>query len=211
MGTDKLKIELKNISKTYGKRLILKEINYIFKGNNCYMLVGANGSGKSTLIKIILDLIKPTTGRVIREDYSIGYVPEKYNLADFLTVETFLIMMGSLRCKEEEYLKERINYFLSFWEIEDARNKKLNHLSKGMMQKVVIIQAMLHDPDIYIFDEALNGLDVEMQKKLINYISLEKKKGKIIIITSHYPKLYENAIDVCLEIKDGNLQEKKFI
>ena len=79
-----------------------------------------------------------------------------------------------------------------------------------MMQKVVLIQAMIHDPSIYIFDEALNGLDVNMQKKLIEYIKLEKEKGKIVIITSHYPKLYENVIDVYLEIKDGTLQEIMF-
>lgn len=211
MGTNKLEICLKNITKKYSKKVILNDINYTFEKNKCYMIVGANGSGKSTLIKIILDLIKPTSGHVLKDDYSIGYVPEKYHLAEFLTVETFLLMMGTLRCKEDEVIRKRIDYFLAFWEIEEARNKKLNQLSKGMMQKIVLIQAMIHNPDILILDEALNGLDVEMQKKLINYISFEKSKGKIIIITSHYPKLYENAIDVYLEIKNGKLYETKFV
>ena len=210
METNNLQIELKSIYKNYGKKKILDDINYTFQKNNCYMIVGANGSGKSTLIKIILDLVRPSFGIVIKDECSIGYVPEKYNLAEFLNVETFLMMMGSLRCKEEGYIKDRINYLLAFWEIEDARKKKLSQLSKGMVQKVILIQAMLHDPDVYILDEALNGLDIKMQDRLINYIEKEKKKGKIIIITSHYPKLYENAIDVCLEMKDGKLQETKF-
>lgn len=210
MVTNSLEIELKNITKNYGRKKVLDDINYTFKINNCYMIVGANGSGKSTLIKIILDLVRPSFGYVMKGDLSIGYVPEKYNLAEFLNVETFLMMMGSLRCKEEEFLKKRIDYLLSFWEIEEARKKKLSQLSKGMVQKVILIQAMIHDPDVYILDEALNGLDIKMQERLINYIGKEKKKGKIIIITSHYPKLYENAIDIYLEIKDGKLQEAKF-
>ncbi len=204
-------IKLENISKKYVHKEVLKDINYTFEEGKCYMIIGSNGSGKSTLIKIILDLVKPDSGKVEMRNYSIGYVPEKYYLAEFLSIETFLMMMGRLRCREENKLKERMEYLLTFWEILGARHKKIKELSKGMMQKVVLIQAMLTNPDVYILDEALNGLDSAMQTKLINFLDKEKEKGKIIIITSHYPKLYQKMVDIVIEIKNGKLEKSEFI
>ena len=86
------------------------------------------------------------------------------------------------------------------------RNLRMKELSKGMMQKVIIIQAMINNPDLYIFDEALNGLDISMQNKLLEIIDNLKKENKMIIITSHYPKLYERTVDVVLKLEDSKVE-----
>ena len=168
------------------------------------MIVGGNGAGKSTLIKIILNLVKQNDGEVILHSNSIGYVPEKYLLADYLTIIDFLKLLGKMRGMTEDSLNRRIEELLCYWNIND-KNKKLKELSKGMMQKVVICQALLHNPDIYIFDEALNGLDPQMQEKLLSIINEEKEKGKLIILTSHYPKLYTQTVDEVLIVSNQGL------
>ena len=103
--------------------------------------------------------------------------------------------------------KEEINYYLNYWDLNDAKNKRLSELSKGMLQKVIITQAFLGEPEVLVFDEALNGLDYLMQKKLLELIKSEKKKGKIVIITSHYQDYYKKVIDKKLVIDNGVLWE----
>ena len=101
---------------------------------------------------------------------------------------------------------KEVDYYLKYWQIEKDKNKKLKELSKGMLQKVIITQALLGKTDVLIFDEALNGLDSTMQKKLLKLIE-ENKKEKIVLITSHYKDYYNAVIDKTLIIKDGRLWE----
>ena len=167
------------------------------------MIVGKNGAGKSTLLKIILGFVWPTKGHVETGKLQVGYVPEKMTLPLFTTVSSFLDTMRLLKGGSSE----EADYYLDYFRLTTAKDKKLKELSKGMLQKVVIIQAFLGSPDVLIFDEALNGLDREMQKKLLDLIDGEKKKGKIILITSHYQDYYHNVTTKTLEISDGCLWE----
>ena len=167
------------------------------------MIVGKNGAGKSTLLKIILGFVWPTKGHVETGTSSIGYVPEKMALPLFTTVSSFLDAMRLLKGGTTE----ETDYYLDYFMLSSAKDKKLKELSKGMLQKVVIIQAFLGNPDVLIFDEALNGLDRDMQKKLLALIEEEKKKNKIILITSHYQDYYHNVTSKTLEIRDGCLWE----
>ena len=166
------------------------------------MIVGANGAGKSTLLKIILCFVYPSSGYV-DNDLFIGYVPEKINVPPFVKVIDFLNNI----CEIKNGNPSDVNYYLQYWKISDALDKRLSELSKGMLQKVIITQAFLGSPDVLIFDEALNGLDKEMQKKLLSLIKEEKNKGKIILITSHYQDYYKNVVDKTLVIKEGKLWE----
>ena len=167
------------------------------------MIIGANGAGKSTILKIILGFVYPTSGKVIKGDLRIGYVPEKIIVPPFVSVYSFLKAMMELK----EGTKEKLDYYLQYFKLDDAKDKKLKELSKGMLQKAIIIQAFLGDPDVLIFDEALNGLDIAMQKKLLDLINKEKKKNKIILITSHYKDYYKDVVSKTLEIESGLLWE----
>lgn len=195
-----------NVSKKYREKMVLNNVSLEFTTGKCYMIVGANGSGKSTLLKIIVGLIRPSKGIVYKENIKIGYVPEKYKLADYLKIYDYLILLGKVKKIPLEILKEKIDCYLKMWRMYVHRNLKMKELSKGMMQKVIIIQAMLNNPDLYIFDEALNGLDISMQNKLLEMINNLKKENKMIIITSHYPKLYEKTVDVILKIENCKVE-----
>ncbi|MBO4666690.1 MAG: ATP-binding cassette domain-containing protein [Bacilli bacterium] len=167
------------------------------------MIVGANGAGKSTLLKIILGFVYPSSGYV-SNNLLTGYVPEKVNMPPFIRVIDFLTLVNDIKKGN----KEDILYYLDYWKIINAQNKKISELSKGMLQKVIITQAFLGNPELLVFDEALNGLDKEMQKKLLLLIKKEKQKGKIILITSHYQDYYKKVIDKTLLIKEGKLWEE---
>ena len=167
------------------------------------MIIGENGAGKSTLLKMIMGLIYPTSGRVLTNGLRIGYVPEKVTMPKLITIEHFLLTL----CELKKGKKEEIDYYLSYWGLIKDKHKRLNELSKGMMQKVIITQAFFGSPDIMIFDEALNGLDSTMQKKLLELIRKKKKEGKIILITSHYKDYYSDVVDKTVVIKNKTLWE----
>ena len=167
------------------------------------MIVGENGAGKSTLLKIILGLIYPSGGTINTNNLQIAYVPEKINVPAFIKVGDFLQALADIKGGKSL----DIDYYLDYWNISFTKNKSLNELSKGMLQKVIITQAFLGKPEVFIFDEALNGLDKVMQKKLLELIAREKKKNKIILITSHYQDYYSDIVDKTLEIKNGLIWE----
>lgn len=194
-------VNLVNISKRYGKIFILKKINFRFESGKCYLIIGANGAGKSTLLKLINKMIFPTEGDVKLNILKIGYVPDKNVLPQSITVDKFLFTMTKI--KKDNFINTIM--LMKYFNIYMERYKKISHLSKGMIQKVLIIQAFLGNPDILIFDEALNGLDTVMQEKLINLIKLVKDKDKIIIITSHYPSYYDEIVDMRLKVEDGKI------
>lgn len=194
-------IKLINISKSYNKKIILDDISYEFLKNKCYLITGSNGAGKSTLLNLIMKLIYPTKGKVLIDELKIGYVPDKNVLPLNISIMKFLTVITELK---EDTIMNTI-MLMKYFKIYQERKKKISQLSKGMIQKVIIIQAFIGNPDILIFDEALNGLDVLMQNKLVNLIIKEKEKNKIILITSHYPSYYQEIIDIRINIENEKI------
>ncbi|HHU56621.1 MAG TPA: ATP-binding cassette domain-containing protein, partial [Acholeplasmataceae bacterium] len=157
-------IEINKLIKKYQNFEI--KINYYgFEYGKGYLLLGENGSGKSTLIKLILSLVKPTSGSVIVNTKKIAYAPEHISLPSLCTISTFLNNLCIIKNISNRSIVTKL---IALWNLDP--NKKINSLSKGMKQKVNIIQALIDDADLYIFDEALNGLDKEMQKQFMDYI-----------------------------------------
>ncbi|HBP26120.1 MAG TPA: ABC transporter ATP-binding protein, partial [Acholeplasmatales bacterium] len=106
---------------------------------------------------------------------------------------------------------ERIDALLEEWELSDSRDRKMGELSKGMNQKVLIIQALLTSPELYFFDEPMSGLDERSQRRLVNQIRALKIEKKTMIVTTHYPRQYEQAADIALIMENGKLYEKSDI
>lgn len=194
-------IKLLNIYKSYKQKVILNDISIDFEVGKCYLILGENGSGKSTLLKIITKMIYPNKGEVKLNDNKIGYVPDKVILPLNISIKKFLYSFTLL--KKSSLVKTIM--LMKYFDIYEERNKLIKNLSKGMAQKILIIQAFTGDSDVLIFDEALNGLDVNMQNKLIELIKEEKSKNKIIIITSHYPYFYDQLVDVKVTISNGKI------
>lgn len=198
-------IELIKLSKTY-KFLVLNNINYSFKKGKTYLIVGDNGSGKTTLIKLIIGLTYPSSGIVLKKSNNISYIPDGLAFPDFLTVRKFLYDLGLIYGIKVDRIDSIIKNEIDFWGLDG--NYKLKELSKGMRQKVLIVQAMLKDGMIYIFDEPLNGLDVEMKEMFFSRIKELKDRGKTIIIITHQLDEFRLLSDYILRIVNGIINEE---
>jgi len=196
-------VELIDVEKSY-QNPILSKINYAFFEGKTYLLLGENGSGKTTLLKLIIGLLKPTRGVIYKKTNNIGYVPDYLDFPRFLRIYDFLYNLGLIyNCHNiDEKIKEQAYIF----QIDPLL--KLSDLSKGMRQKVLLMQIFLKDFDLYLFDEPLNGLDKEMKEIFLRELKKLKTKKKTIIIVSHLPDCFLDLVDVILEIKNGNLYER---
>lgn len=199
-------IEIENLNKSYGKNCVLSNINISFEYGKCYMIIGVNGVGKSTFLKCVLKASRINSGSIKRNYSRLGYVPEKLILPNGLKVYEFLKMLALIKGMNDKEIDEKIDLFLEMWKLNEKRNSKIGSLSKGMHQKLIIIQSLIDSPDLVVFDEVLNGLDGEMQKLLFSLIEKMKKRNVTIILTSHYPKEYDEVVDEVLEIKNGKIE-----
>lgn len=195
-------IEIKGLIKKYKNNLILDIPYFKFKSGCSYMVIGSNGSGKSTLIKCMLGINNIDCGHIGINTKNVGYVPEKYYFPDFCSVNKFLKCILELYGLEINCLQ--IDHYCNIFNLD--KYKSLNKLSKGMLQKTLIIQSLIHNSDLFIFDEPLNGLDTHSQLKFINIIEELKSKGKTIIITTHYPEFYQNKYDYTVRLSNRNLK-----
>ena len=184
-----LTIKLINVTKKYRKHYVFRNFNLSIDNQRVNFLVSPNGTGKSTLIKIILRLIK-FKGIVETNIISYSYCPEKVVLPDFLRVIDFLKLFNIDIIKTHELLdKFKINKDLT-----------ISSLSKGMHQKILIIQSLAVDSDSYFFDEPLSGLDKNSESIFINEVNKLYKLGKMIVISSHYIERYQQLNKRIIEL-----------
>lgn len=193
-------IELFNIVKKYKNKLVLDFDYFHFEKGKSYLLIGSNGSGKSTLIKCILGLLEIDHGEIKVKCSKIGYVPEKIYSPDFLTIKEFLILINKLNNVEIDLKEDYLEKF------KLNGNLKMSSLSKGMLQKTIILQAIIVNSELLIFDEPLNGLDNDSQIEFINCINELMCLGKTIIVATHYPRFYGDNFDYVVKIENGKLE-----
>ncbi len=208
-------LEVKNISKKYGRRSVLKDINFYAKPGECIGIVGANGCGKSTLLKILSGAIKPTSGTILYNNESpltkksvfskyIGYVPQENPLFDNLTV---IDNMKLWYCDSTHNLKEDIKSGLpAQFGIASYLKYSVKHLSGGMKKRLSIACSVAKDPQILILDEPGASLDIVCKEDIRKYMEQYIAKGNTIIIASHE----EGELSVCNRMylmNDGTLEE----
>ena len=193
-------IEIYNLQKYYHKKLVLS-IDYLhFEKGKVYLLVGFNGSGKSTLLKSILKIID-YKGKIEVNTSKIGFLPERFPEVSYISSLSFL---RGLIIDENE---ENIHKYAKLFNI--ILNLSISNMSKGNLQKVMIVQAIMNNASLMIFDEPLNGLDPKMQDVFINIIKELKNENRCIIITTHYQKYYENVLDEIIYLENGKIYENK--
>ncbi|HSQ87776.1 ABC transporter ATP-binding protein [Romboutsia sp.] len=209
-------IEIKDLKMTYGDKEVLKGINLdIYKGN-IIGYIGSNGAGKSTTIKILLGLVKGYSGSVSifgkdieneNNDYKqkIGYVPEIAKVYESLTAKEYLTFVGQIYGLSYEKCDDKARKLMRVLGIDYAYDSRLSSFSKGMKQKVVIISALLHNPDILFLDEPLSGLDANSLLLIKEILYKLKQEGKTIFYSSHIMEVVEKLSDRIILLNEGEI------
>ena len=208
-------ITIKNLSKVYDNGFkALKNINLEVKQGEILAMLGPNGAGKTTLISIICGIVKPSVGEVtidqfdIINDYRetrsrIGMVPQELNLETFETVfDTVSYSRGLYGKSPNPKHIEKILKDLSLW---DKKNTRLKELSGGMKRRVLIAQALSHEPKILFLDEPTAGVDVELRKDMWLVVEDLRQTGVTIILTTHYIEEAEAIADRVAVINQGEI------
>ncbi len=204
-------IEIKGATKNYGKGRGIFDINMTIKKGEVVGFLGPNGAGKTTTIRAITAFIKLDKGHITVEGMHafnnrhrindfLGYVPSDVAFFEEMNGDKFLNYIADIRDLES---MQTANELIEEFELDTSL--KIKKMSKGNKQKLAIVNAMLHDPDVIVFDEPTTGLDPIMQKKFVDLIARLKQEGKTIFISSHIFDEVAKTCDKVAIIKEGRL------
>lgn len=199
-------IKLTDISKKIKNKILLNNINLEFHEGNVYCLKGSNGSGKTMLLRLICKLITPSNGNLFfSRDMNFGVIIEN---PSFLENETALYNLRYLAKIRNKISDNTIFEYLKKFGLYEHKDERVKTFSLGMKQRLAIIQALMENPDVLLFDEPFNGLDEKNLKVFLEELYKEKEKNKIIIIASHYlSEEYIDIFDELIEIDNGQIKQ----
>ena len=203
-------LELKNIEKSFGEKKVLTGVSFKAEGGKAFGLLGRNGAGKTTSIRILMNVFPANGGEVLMDgqpiDYNkigIGYLPEERGLYPKKIIIDQLTYFAELKGMSRKEAVKSIDYWLERLGMTEYRNKKLETLSKGNQQKIQLITALAHNPDIVILDEPFSGLDPVNAMLLKDVVKEQIEKGKIVLFSSHQMSYIEEFCDSIAILKNG--------
>ncbi len=203
-------LELKNIEKSFGEKKVLTGVSFKAEGGKAFGLLGRNGAGKTTSIRILMDVFPANSGEVLIDgqpiDYNkigIGYLPEERGLYPKKIIIDQLTYFAELKGMSRKEAVKSVDYWLERLGMTEYRNKKLETLSKGNQQKIQLITALAHDPDIVILDEPFSGLDPVNAMLLKDVVKEQISKGKIVLFSSHQMSYIEEFCDSIAILNNG--------
>jgi ABC-2 type transport system ATP-binding protein len=209
-------LELRDVAKSYSNAVAVSGISFTAASGQVTGYLGPNGSGKSTTLKMIAGLIEPTAGEILfrgqpihrdRVAYAqyLGYVPEEPHLYSHLTGAEYLEMVGQLRGLPDRPLAEKIEALLHLLGLHGDRFVAISSYSKGMRQKILLIAALLHNPDLILLDEPFSGLDVNAALVLRELIQQLAKRGKTVLFSSHELETVERVSSRVVILHKGRI------
>ena len=205
-------LELKNIDKSFGEKEVLKGVSFTAEGGKAFGLLGRNGAGKTTSIRILMNVFPANSGEVLIDgkpiDYDkigIGYLPEERGLYPKKLIIDQLVYFAELKGMSAKDAVKAVDYWLGRLGMSEYRNKRLDTLSKGNQQKIQLITALAHDPDIVILDEPFSGLDPVNAMLLKDVVKEQISKGKIVLFSSHQMSYIEEFCDSIAIINAGKV------
>ena len=209
-------LEVRGLTKRFRGRTVVDHVSFTLRPGEITGYLGPNGSGKSTTVKMLTGLLHPSEGSVlfqgreIRENpiafrQALGYVPEEPNLYSYLTGLEYLQLAGRLRGIDEPAVNRKANELLALLGLADARWAPISAYSKGMKQRVLIAAALLHDPELLIFDEAQSGLDIANALLFRHLLHALAARGKTILYISHILELVEKVCAHVVVIYQGRI------
>lgn len=210
-------LELKNLTKHFGGIKAVDNLSFNVNKGEVFGLLGENGAGKTTTLRMLATMLKPTSGTAVVAGFDVLQAPEKVRasigilfggesgLYDRLTVEENIAYFGELNDMSRNEIKERIKHLVQIFGMEDYVGRKAGKLSKGMKQKAAFARAIVHNPDIMLFDEPTIGLDVSAVRDVHEFIHSCKQEGKTILFSSHSMSEVEKLCDRIGIIHKGKL------
>lgn len=231
----KIRLQVKNLTKHFKLNsktkkahngepylIAVNDLSFNVNDGEIYGLLGPNGAGKTTTLRMISTMIKPTSGEILFDGVDIyknlynarkkiGFLTSELKLDDFFTTDftfTYFASLYGMNPKEIEDIKKKIFDKFDIWKFKD---QKIGNLSTGQKQKASLAIALAHNPDIIIFDEPTNGLDVITAKEVEDFLINLKNEGKTIIISTHIFSLVEKLCDRVGIIFDGKLVKEGYL
>ena len=205
-------LELKNIEKSFGEKKVLTGVSFKAEGGKAFGLLGRNGAGKTTSIRILMDVFPANSGEVLMDGkpidcrkVGIGYLPEERGLYPKKTIIDQLTYFAELKGMSHKAAVKSVDYWLERLGMMEYRNKRLDTLSKGNQQKIQLVTALAHDPDIVILDEPFSGLDPVNAMLLKDVVKEQISKRKIVLFSSHQMSYIEEFCDSIAILNAGKV------
>ncbi|CAM4117985.1 ABC transporter ATP-binding protein [Saccharibacillus endophyticus] len=206
-------LEIRHLGKQYGEVKVVDDISLTVKSGEAFGLLGGNGAGKTTTIRSVLGLLEHERGEVLWNGKpflsnrpSVGYLPEERGLYPKETVSEQLIYLARLEGMKKAAAQSALKTWLERLGIAEHEHKRVEQLSKGNQQKVQIISALIHDPDLVILDEPFSGLDPVNADMLASVVKEQIAKGKALVFSSHQMMQVEQFCEQICILKRGRVQ-----
>ncbi|MBZ5610735.1 MAG: ABC transporter ATP-binding protein [Acidobacteriia bacterium] len=209
-------LEVRDLTKYYTSIPAVESVSFAIRPHEVLGYLGPNGSGKTTTVNMLTGLLEPTRGHIYFDgrdvranlmDYkrAIGYVPEVPYIYPYLTGREYLQLIGRLRSLNQRATEQKITDLLQLFAMHPHRHSLISSYSKGMKQKILICAALLHNPQVLIFDEPLSGLDVTSALVFKNLVKSLSAAGKIILYSSHVLEVVEKVCSSVIILHQGHV------
>ena len=199
-------LSLEKVSKRFGTNEVLRDVTFSLKKGECSALTGLNGSGKTTLLKLAAGLTRVSSGLVRTPDgIRIAYIPDSFP-RPAVSARSLLRRLGRIEGMAAAMLEQRINELLNAFNLLSDADNALNTYSKGMLQKVCVIQALLGTSDVLLLDEPLSGQDAASQETFIHKTKSLLSSGSAVLLACHEPYLINALADTVFELGGGTLR-----
>ena len=207
-------MQAENLHKAFGKKVALRNLSLTVRRGEIFGFLGPNGAGKSTSIKMLLGLVKPTGGQAfvlgapagnVQVRRKIGFLPEDFRFYEWLKPVEFLELHGRLCGVPATTLRERIPVLIDLVGLTPHQSKRLDEFSKGMLQRIGLAQALIHEPELIFLDEPTSGLDPMGRRLVRDIVRAQRERGATVFLNSHLLSEIEITCDRVVFLKDGEV------
>ncbi|CDM70329.1 Hypothetical protein CM240_3212 [Clostridium bornimense] len=200
-------IVLENVTKKYDKDIIFSKVNLNINKGESIAIVGKNGKGKSTFLRVISGLTKIEEGNITySRKLKFNFVPENFTKLN-ITAREYISLIADIEGINKKDLKEKLGYLIEEFFLEDIMDTPIKFLSKGTIQKVSALQALLTKPDVLLLDEPLSGQDIASQRNFIKMVKLLIRNGVTVLMACHEILLIKELSNRILEIDNKSINE----
>jgi sodium transport system ATP-binding protein len=211
------KKQMQELKTKKNKKIAVNNVSFTAKEGEIFGLLGPNGAGKTTTLRSISTLLKPTEGTIEVQGFDvvkdpmevrkrIGFLTNEIKLDTHFTPKYTMKFFGKMYGLDDATIKKRTEELFDYFGIHDFSDKKIDELSTGMKQKLSIAVSLVHDPEVVIFDEPTNGLDIITARAVTDYLCQLKEQGKLVIISTHIMNVAAKLCDRVAIIINGKLQ-----